>query len=340
MTHALPRLAIGAVLPSRSVQHAQRLDLATAARHAESVGLDLVAYGGIGSGPARPPDRRRARAGRAGTPPRTVAADPPALAHAAPGAPVGVADALAPVVAATERLRICAGLGASALRSLGRTARHVADLRTAAGDRLVLGVGVGTDSAAADGTVMDGAAAGGTGAGDGGPGAVADGGASGWGAGGCGGGPGGARRAGDEPWGLRADTALALLPRLLAGERVPLPDEVGPPEPAPPAGVPWPQVWVGGGSPAALRRVIRYADGWFPAHLTPDQVADGVVRLAERAVWRGRPAPTVAVALYGALGRTGSPDLRTAAAPAPARGRRRPAGGGPRRPPPPPRPGG
>ncbi|MFD4998020.1 LLM class flavin-dependent oxidoreductase [Streptomyces buecherae] len=239
MTNPLARPRVGVVLPSLAAQREQKIDFADAARHAEDVGLDLVAYGGrlAGDGPA-----------------------------------VEAAVALAAVAAATERLRICSGALAPADRPLAWAARQIASLAHVAGDRLVLGVDGYEEPAR-------------------------------------GGAPG-------EP-GVWLDTALALLPRLLAGERVHLPDGTGAVgEAAWGLGqaawglghaVPGPQVWVGGTSPAAIRRVVRSADGWFPSLVSPDEVAAGVVRLAERAVWRGRPAPTVAVGVVGALG--GGPEL-------------------------------
>ncbi|TMR10177.1 LLM class flavin-dependent oxidoreductase, partial [Nonomuraea turkmeniaca] len=65
--------------------------------------------------------------------------------------------------------------------------------------------------------------------------------------------------------GRRTDTALDLLPRLLAGEQTRLRDEPGEPtvELAPPA--PMPPVWVGNASAAAIRRAARVGDGWFPS---------------------------------------------------------------------------
>ncbi|OLT23890.1 dehydrogenase [Actinomadura sp. CNU-125] len=101
--------------------------------------------------------------------------------------------------------------------------------------------------------------------------------------------------------GRRTDTALSLLPRLLAGEATPLPDEPGAPlEPTP--AVPMPPVWVGNDSPAAIRRAARYGDGWFPSLIPPRAVAEGAARLAALAAEHDRPVPTIAIGGTGALG--------------------------------------
>ncbi|MDA0633311.1 LLM class flavin-dependent oxidoreductase [Nonomuraea sp. MCN248] len=97
--------------------------------------------------------------------------------------------------------------------------------------------------------------------------------------------------------GPRTDTALELLPRLLAGERTELMD-------APP--VPMPPVWVGNASMAAIRRAARLGDGWFPSLISPREVAEGGARLAELAAEHDRPAPVIAIGATGALG-TGVP---------------------------------
>jgi probable F420-dependent oxidoreductase len=55
---------------------------------------------------------------------------------------------------------------------------------------------------------------------------------------------------------------------------------------------PHPPVWVGGKSEAALRRAVRFGDGWHPNRLTLDWLRDeglpGIRRLAEEA---GKPVP-------------------------------------------------
>lgn len=47
-------------------------------------------------------------------------------------------------------------------------------------------------------------------------------------------------------------------------------------------------VWVGGHSDAALRRVARWADGWMPSFITPEEFAAGVAKIAVHAAEAGR----------------------------------------------------
>ncbi|MFH9419764.1 LLM class flavin-dependent oxidoreductase [Streptomyces sp. NPDC017529] len=105
-----------------------------------------------------------------------------------------------------------------------------------------------------------------------------------------------------EERGRRTDSALRLLPRLLAGEPVPLPYEASGAEAGPVPAVPVPPVWIGGNSPTAIRRAARLGDGWFPSLAPSAEVAEGAVRLAELAVVHGRKLPVVAVGTTGVLG--------------------------------------
>jgi len=102
--------------------------------------------------------------------------------------------------------------------------------------------------------------------------------------------------------GGRTDTALELLPRLLAGEETRLPDEPGKPAVELAPAVTMPPVWVGNASGAAIRRAARLGDGWFPSLVSPREVAEGRARLAELAAAHGRPVPTIAIGGTGALG--------------------------------------
>lgn len=47
-------------------------------------------------------------------------------------------------------------------------------------------------------------------------------------------------------------------------------------------------VWIGGRTDAALRRVARYGDGWFPSFVTAEEFAAGMQRLAALGTERGR----------------------------------------------------
>ncbi|MFH8344377.1 LLM class flavin-dependent oxidoreductase [Streptomyces sp. NPDC018045] len=107
----------------------------------------------------------------------------------------------------------------------------------------------------------------------------------------------------------RTDTVLRLLPRLLAGERVPLPYAPGHATVESALAVPMPPVWISGTSRTAVRRAARLGDGWFPALTSAAGVAEGAVHLAELAAAYGRPAPAITVGTIGALGT--EPDLPT-----------------------------
>jgi probable F420-dependent oxidoreductase len=68
---------------------------------------------------------------------------------------------------------------------------------------------------------------------------------------------------------------------------------------------PHPPIWVGGESPAALRRTARYGDVWFPIGNNPrhplDTVArfkDGVQRLHQTARQHGRDPKSIGLAFY------------------------------------------
>ena len=53
-------------------------------------------------------------------------------------------------------------------------------------------------------------------------------------------------------------------------------------------------IWVGGSSPAALRRTVRYGDAWHPLRQTMDDLRDGLDRLRTTAASLDRPAPAFA----------------------------------------------
>lgn len=109
------------------------------------------------------------------------------------------------------------------------------------------------------------------------------------------------RAAGVDPGtrGRRLDEALALLPRLAAGERVVHQglleldcDGLAPAIEA------FPPVLVGGRGEAAIRRAARFGDAWFPMWLDADEIASSSARLIETADEHGRPAPGVALVAF------------------------------------------
>lgn len=103
--------------------------------------------------------------------------------------------------------------------------------------------------------------------------------------------------------GALLDTALDLLPALLAGEPTVmrhLPEEttvtLAPAVPVPP-------LLIGAGnSDPVLRRIAARADGWIPSASTPDDIAAAATRLRKLAVEAGRPAPRIHLGLHGVLG--------------------------------------
>ncbi|WP_285597709.1 LLM class flavin-dependent oxidoreductase [Kineosporia sp. NBRC 101731] len=103
-------LAVGVVLPSLTTQRDQGLNLYSAARHAESVGLASVWHGD----------------------------------HLAIGSPVlDITVGLATAAAATQTIAIGAGVFIPALRPLARAAQQIASLQLVSDGRLILGVGSG-----------------------------------------------------------------------------------------------------------------------------------------------------------------------------------------------------
>lgn len=97
--------------------------------------------------------------------------------------------------------------------------------------------------------------------------------------------------------GRRTDAALAALPGLVAGK----PTTVDGEEITLAPGATMPPVLVAGG-PAALRRVARYGDSWYPAFSSPARIAVVARQLAELADGYGRPAPGMTVGVSVGLG--------------------------------------
>jgi alkanesulfonate monooxygenase SsuD/methylene tetrahydromethanopterin reductase-like flavin-dependent oxidoreductase (luciferase family) len=108
----------------------------------------------------------------------------------------------------------------------------------------------------------------------------------------------------------RTDEFLALLPGMLAGQ--PLPQGYGlsgddairllPAVPVPP-------LWIGGTSVPALRRAVRFGDGWMSGLQTPEEFAASRQRLFELSDEAGRPRPLTGVSLHAAIGTGSDRDL-------------------------------
>jgi len=106
--------------------------------------------------------------------------------------------------------------------------------------------------------------------------------------------------------GRATDTALDALPGLIRGEAA----DVGGRRVALAPGAAVPPIFIGGNSEAAMRRAVRYGDGWAPSLIAPDDLAAKARRLREIAGGLGRPVPAISVGGHGVLdtggGRSGS----------------------------------
>jgi alkanesulfonate monooxygenase SsuD/methylene tetrahydromethanopterin reductase-like flavin-dependent oxidoreductase (luciferase family) len=169
--------------------------------------------------------------------------------------------ALSVATAVTERVRLGFAVMLLALRQPAWAAKQIASLQLVSGNRVVLGVGVGGQWPAE------------------------------WAAGGV-------ALAGR---GRRTDAILAALPGLLAGEPARLTTEPGEPEVTLAPGVPMPPVWAGGMSEAALRRAVRFGQGWLGSMLAPDQLAGHAGKLAELAAAAGVATPEVGMIVFASL---------------------------------------
>ena len=177
---------------------------------------------------------------------------------------------LAAAAAVTTRVAIGFAVLVPSLRPLVWTAKQVATLRHLAGDRLRLGVAAGGGSAEEY------------------------------------------QLAGVDPAGRvrRTEDFLRLLPDLLGGRPTPVPDLPGEPVAQLRPATPVPPVWVGGASAGALRRAVRYGDGWLSGLQPPEEFAAGRRQLFELADQAGRARPRTGVGLHAALGPRPGPELK------------------------------
>lgn len=180
--------------------------------------------------------------------------------HLADGRPLlDSVVALSTAAAVTDRVRIGFGVLQLALRHPAWAAKQIGSLQFLSGNRVVLGVGAG--------------------------GAI----------------PGEWQAAGVPlaERGRRTDEALRILPGLLGGETVTLPDgadlTLAPKVAVPP-------IWIGGSSDAALRRAAAYGDGWLASMVQPDEFPAAGARLDELAARQNRPAPALGTLAIAAAG--------------------------------------
>jgi len=169
---------------------------------------------------------------------------------------------LAAAAAVTDRIAIGFAVYVPSLRPLAWAAKQIASLQHIAGHgRLRLGVGLGGGSAAEYH-------------------------AAGW------------HR---EHRARRTDEFLRLLPGLLSGKPTPIPDSPGSAGISLRPAMPVPPLWIGGQSTAALRRAVRFGDGWLSGLQTPREFAASAARLGELSEQAGRPRPRLGICLHAAV---------------------------------------
>jgi alkanesulfonate monooxygenase SsuD/methylene tetrahydromethanopterin reductase-like flavin-dependent oxidoreductase (luciferase family) len=174
---------------------------------------------------------------------------------------------LAVAAAVTSRISVGFAIFVPSLRPLGWAARQVASLQHYAGGRLQLGVGIGGGQSASEYLAVG-------------------------------------MRLQDRA--ARTDDFLQLLPDLLGGKPVVIPDcsSAGPVQFLPAATMP--PVWIGGTSPAALRRAVRFGDGWLSGFQTPAEFAASARQLGELSAVAGRERPRMGVSVSACIGTAGS----------------------------------
>ncbi len=102
----------------------------------------------------------------------------------------------------------------------------------------------------------------------------------------------------------RTDEFLAQLPGLLAGQPLPHGATCDSPVRLLPT-MPVPPLWVGGTSLPALRRAVKFGDGWLSGLQTAPEFASSRQRLVELCDEAGRSRPLTGIGLHAAIG-TGS----------------------------------
>ena len=66
-------------------------------------------------------------------------------------------------------------------------------------------------------------------------------------------------------------------------------------------------MWVGGNATAAMRRAVRFADGWDAPYADPSSLESGLARLARVCAAEGRDPSTLSVSVRGLVADTVTP---------------------------------
>lgn len=111
--------------------------------------------------------------------------------------------------------------------------------------------------------------------------------------------------------GRRTDESLDVLTRLFAGERVTFGGHEVVLDPLP-LQRPRPPLWIGGRKEASMRRAGRFGDVWVPYMYSPEQLAAGLVTVADAAAEHGRSGVEGAVFCWTGAGRDGVAARRAA----------------------------
>lgn len=111
--------------------------------------------------------------------------------------------------------------------------------------------------------------------------------------------------------GRRTDASLDVLTRLFAGERVAFGGHEVVLDPLP-LQRPRPPLWIGGRKEASMRRAGRFGDVWVPYMYSPEQLAAGLVTVADAAAEHGRSGVAGAVFCWTGAGRDGTAARRAA----------------------------